>query len=529
MRVRERHALPRQPIEVRRGQAELLVELGERVVAHVVGEDDDDVRALRPGKPDETERESAREESPRHAERVAAHSGDCADQIAGFRRFRRRIPAAAAKTTRAPGPPFPLPQRELPMNKLGCLLSVPLLAAACLAQVPAPKPTPRKKPRAEWSLTAGVTGTPSQRRDNPGAASDTHLYVFGGRLGNATSTVLNALYEFDGKAWTLKTAEGAPGSPPKRGGAAVAWDFARNKLVVFGGDAGSSTTLLNDTWEWDRARPTPGAQVKSANAPSARRWSAMAWDPITKGMVLFGGLTASGYSDETWLLIGGQWSSRSLTIKPPARSNHSFVTRPDFRDAVVTGGQDNSQTPGRPAPRRLALGRRRLGPDPDEQHRPAQHRRQPGGLRPGPQAHHRAGRQRHQHLRRRDALRHGLRRLALDLVQRVRLRQEQVAALRRGCLRHGRPGHRPRQPLLRRLHPEHRQGLQGQRPEPLRARHDHRHLRVPGRPARERRRARHRLPEPQASRASSRTIAPGSARASTPSAAASPAAPSRSA
>ncbi len=225
------------------------------------------------------------------------------------------------------------------------LLSAALLSSLASAQLPTPNPIPRVKPRAHWVLTPSVTGTPTQRRDNPGAASESKLYVFGGRAGNATSSVLNALYEFDGKAWTLKTAEGAVGSPPKRGGAAVAWDFGRKKLVVFGGDAaGSPVKLLADTWEWD---PTSNkwTQLSSKVSPSARRWSAMAWDPISKGMVLFGGLTAAGYSDETWVLVAGQWTKRTPSSKPPARSNHSMMTRRDYKDIVLVAGQDNSKTP----------------------------------------------------------------------------------------------------------------------------------------------------------------------------------------
>ncbi len=103
------------------------------------------------------------------------------------------------------------------------------------------------------------------------------MYVFGGRSSNAGTTVLNALYEFDGTSWTLKTAEDAAGSPPARGGACVAWNFASNKLVVFGDDDGAGN-LFGDTWEWD---PTTNAwtNVNPAASPSARRFSAMTFEP----------------------------------------------------------------------------------------------------------------------------------------------------------------------------------------------------------------------------------------------------------
>ncbi|MBI5853549.1 MAG: hypothetical protein HZB39_21275 [Planctomycetes bacterium] len=221
------------------------------------------------------------------------------------------------------------------------------LGGSILAQ----SPIPMAAPRARWVLTSGVTGTPTQRRDNPGAASDSKLYVFGGRSGNATTTVLNALYEFNGTAWTLKTAEGAAGSPPARGGACVAWDFARSKLIVFGGDSGGATpALLGDTWEWD---PTTNAWTDAmpATSPTARRFSAMAWEPTTGGMLLFGGdtsLSPSVCANDTWLLLGGTWIQLAPANLPPVRRQHSLMTRSDFGDVFLCAGIDSSVSPNLP-------------------------------------------------------------------------------------------------------------------------------------------------------------------------------------
>lgn len=232
-------------------------------------------------------------------------------------------------------------------HSLSCL---PLLAVALAAQLPTPNPLPMQAPRANWALTAGVTGTPTQRRDNPGAASDTKMYVFGGRDQNAGTTTLNALYEFNGSAWTLKTAEGAVGSPPPRGGACVAWDSTRGKLVVFGGDTGGATpTLLGDTWEWDPTSNT-WTNVMPATSPSPRRWAAMAHDPNTGGMLLFGGETAVGSpvqapSNETWRLLGGTWTQLSPVNVPPGRRLHSLVTRSNFGDVLLCAGDDASTSP----------------------------------------------------------------------------------------------------------------------------------------------------------------------------------------
>lgn len=226
------------------------------------------------------------------------------------------------------------------------LASLASLAATAAAQPPTP--IPRNAPRAHWKPTPGVTGTPTQRRDNPGAASHDKMYVFGGRDGNAGTAVRNALYEFDGAAWTLKTAEGAAGSPPARGGACVAWDRARSKLVVFGGDTGGTTpALLGDTWEWD---PTTNAwtDVTPNPSPSPRRWAAMAYDPSSGGMLLFGGdtqITPTTPTNDTWLFFGGAWTQLGATTSPPVRRLHSLVTRPDFGDVFLCAGDDSRNTP----------------------------------------------------------------------------------------------------------------------------------------------------------------------------------------
>lgn len=230
------------------------------------------------------------------------------------------------------------------------LLVFALLCTELAAQLPPPSPTPMALPRAKWTLVSGVTGTPTQRRDNPGAASDTKLYMFGGRDSNAGTATFNALYEFNGTAWTLKTAEGAVGSPPARAGACVAWDKGRSKLVVFGGDTGGATpVLLGDTWEWD---PVTNAwtQLAPMSSPSARRFAAMAHDPSSGGMLLFGGETAittppTAPSSETWLLIGGNWLQFNPSTVPPARRLASLATRYDFNDVFLCLGDNASVTP----------------------------------------------------------------------------------------------------------------------------------------------------------------------------------------
>lgn len=238
------------------------------------------------------------------------------------------------------------------------------LTATAAAQLPAPTLIQRAAPRAAWSTvtsagtTIGATTTPPTvngtfRADNPGAVGMDKLWVFGGSLGNNTNYTANDLWAFDPVAGTMTQmiADGVAGSPAHRSRSAIAWNPVNNKLTVFGGDSRGGPTgagtaaLLGDTWEYDPTTNT-WADVTPALSPSPRRWAAMTYDPITNGLLLFGGQTTltspPAYSNETWLWLGGVWLPLSPTTVPTARALHSMVTRDDsFQDVVMLGG-DNS-------------------------------------------------------------------------------------------------------------------------------------------------------------------------------------------
>ncbi|MFK7741787.1 MAG: kelch repeat-containing protein [Planctomycetota bacterium] len=214
-------------------------------------------------------------------------------------------------------------------NAICTLLPALLLGATALAQAPG----------ANWSLTLN-TGNPPVRRENPGAASATAMYVFGGQSGNSGGAPMNDLWSFDGTAWTQLNPDGDPSAPPQRVQAAVAWDFTTNQLVVFGGRDGTGI-VFDDTWTWDPTSNTWTNQTLPGG-PSARRFVSMAHDPATSSLVLFGGLDAAGnHLNDTWLLTGGiAWTQMSPSNVPSTRRQHHLVSRPDFGDVLMFGGQD---------------------------------------------------------------------------------------------------------------------------------------------------------------------------------------------
>ena len=86
----------------------------------------------------------------------------------------------------------------------------------------------------------------------------------------------------------------APVTPPAVHLEAVAYDPARERLVLFGGGkptAGGPFTFPGETWEWDGTRWE--VAVDSAAGPGPRTAAAMAYDATGRRVILFGGIRES--------------------------------------------------------------------------------------------------------------------------------------------------------------------------------------------------------------------------------------------
>ncbi|MBL9016286.1 MAG: hypothetical protein JNL83_19010, partial [Myxococcales bacterium] len=131
----------------------------------------------------------------------------------------------------------------------------------------------------------------------------------------------------------------APPSP--RQGAAIAYDARRGVAVMFGGieDDTPSPNVYGETWLWDglgwlNASPT--------TSPSSRAWAAMAYDAARDRVVLFGGVaglvTGESVVAETWEWDGARWSLRPAASSPSARAHHAMVYDAKRERVVLFGG-----------------------------------------------------------------------------------------------------------------------------------------------------------------------------------------------
>jgi hypothetical protein len=130
----------------------------------------------------------------------------------------------------------------------------------------------------------------------------------------------------------------APGvsTPSARFGAAMAYDSARGRLVLFGGQLVGGS-LSNATYEFDGAH---WQEINAATPPSARYGHAMVYDSARQVVVLFGGRTGPGSSDfdnGTFTYDGVAWTFRSSGV-PTARAGHGMAFDSARGRTVLFGG-----------------------------------------------------------------------------------------------------------------------------------------------------------------------------------------------
>jgi hypothetical protein len=160
------------------------------------------------------------------------------------------------------------------------------------------------------------------------------VVMFGGLVG-VPGAAADDTWEWDGVTWTLRQ----PATrPPARYGHALAYDRARQRIVMFGG--GTDTA----TWEWDGIdwmRHAP------ANSPPVSKGHGLAYDARRERIVLYGGcvdfdplmgVCNGPPHDELWEWDGDTWTRVSAVGAPPPRGFHAMAYDEDLGRVIVYGG-----------------------------------------------------------------------------------------------------------------------------------------------------------------------------------------------
>jgi cysteine-rich repeat protein len=120
-------------------------------------------------------------------------------------------------------------------------------------------------------------------------------------------------------------------TPPPRRLHMMAYDGARQRLVMFGG-LSSQNAVLADTWEWDGVSWT---QMRPKKSPQARHGAAMAYDQKRKRVILFGGFTQNANKQDTWEWNGSDWVERTPANVPPNFGHHGAMAYDPVRGTLI--------------------------------------------------------------------------------------------------------------------------------------------------------------------------------------------------
>ena len=186
-----------------------------------------------------------------------------------------------------------------------------------------------------------TTGAPAPARHSHAAIYDPvrdRLIVMGGYDGIGESNQVWALSLAGTPTWAQIVPVGTP--PVPRQLHRAVYDSARDRMLIFGGLAGSSR---NDVWALSLSgTPAWTEIVASGTTPAARFGGAVAYDAAHDRLLLFGGVTLGERFDDTWALsLAGapSWSEIVPTgARPAARELTDGVYDPSGDRFVIFGG-----------------------------------------------------------------------------------------------------------------------------------------------------------------------------------------------
>jgi hypothetical protein len=149
----------------------------------------------------------------------------------------------------------------------------------------------------------------------------------------------NVTWIWNGSGWTKLN---PPTRPGQRLGARMAYDPNTQTVIMFGGND-LTIGLLNETWSWNG---TTWTQLHPAHAPSARFAPGLVYDVAENKLVLFGGEGANSLTQEdTWTWDGSDWTQQITDVGPSPRFWPAMAYDPDSSSVVLFGGQSGVPSP----------------------------------------------------------------------------------------------------------------------------------------------------------------------------------------
>ncbi len=173
------------------------------------------------------------------------------------------------------------------------------------------------------------------------------VVIFGGWDNSNNGSAFGDTWTWSGVNWTQQF---PPVSPPARNARqAMAYDPVSQRVVLFGGMGSDNGryggTPFGDTWEWN-GRTKIWTEVFPAASPSPRA-APIVFDSAQNAIVLFGGDDGCGdgcrtiYND-TWTWNGVTWTQAFPPSSPSARGYHMMAYDGVLQQVVMFGA---SQSP----------------------------------------------------------------------------------------------------------------------------------------------------------------------------------------
>ncbi len=182
-----------------------------------------------------------------------------------------------------------------------------------------------------WSLQATPPGLPALGYASMAYFPPLHQVVmFGGAQLQGTVPPSGATWIWDGHWDRFRGGS----EPPARRFAALAYDPKSQQLILFGGDTAEARPL-GDTWVFNRSG---WHRLHPLRSPSPRAAAAMAWDPHLGKLVLFGGNGSQGRLGDTWAWGADGWSRLRPQNSPPPLAYESMATDPLTGTALLYSG-----------------------------------------------------------------------------------------------------------------------------------------------------------------------------------------------
>jgi len=129
--------------------------------------------------------------------------------------------------------------------------------------------------------------------------------------------------------------------PSARSLSPLVYDSENKKTILFGGLAASGVNY-DDTWVFD-SNTMNWTQMHPNNSPSGRYGHKMVFDPVTNKIILFGGSAGTNYLADTWTYdyVTNNWTAVTPTNSPSARRYHTMVYDSTNNIVLMHGGFPN--------------------------------------------------------------------------------------------------------------------------------------------------------------------------------------------